>query len=34
MHLLQAAVCGKYPLQLGEALTEFVFATILCKAEM
>jgi hypothetical protein len=34
VHLLQVAACSKYSLQLGEALTEFVFATILCKAEM
>ncbi|MFZ4696528.1 MAG: hypothetical protein ACOYMO_00865 [Phycisphaerales bacterium] len=28
MHLLQVAACSKYSLQLGEAVTEFVFATI------
>jgi hypothetical protein len=26
--------CSKYPLQVGEAVTEIVFATTLCKAEI
>jgi hypothetical protein len=28
VYLLQVAACSKYSLQLGEAVTEFVFATI------
>lgn len=32
MHLLQVAACSKCPLQPCETVTEFVFATILCKA--